>query len=146
MDPWRLFSFFNLASNRSVISTINLEIAISTSRLMRRYLESEYSSIIELVVTSMSSLHCWYLLFKMAKCKNYMEDVRDICPSVIKITWRMYETHGPSVIKKDSLDLSRTDFWQICSPNGAIWWQSHFSNNRFMHLILACFHFMLWRH
>ena len=51
-------NFLNLASKRSVMSTINFEIAISTSRLMRRYVESEYSSMIKLVVTSTSSLHC----------------------------------------------------------------------------------------
>ena len=56
MDPWRLFKFLSLASNRSVISTINFEIAMSTSRLMKRYVEGEYSSIIELVLTSMSAL------------------------------------------------------------------------------------------
>ena len=32
-------NFLNLASMHSVISTINFEIAISTSRLMRKYLE-----------------------------------------------------------------------------------------------------------
>ena len=35
-------NFLHLASKRSVMSTINFEMAISTSRLKRRYVESEY--------------------------------------------------------------------------------------------------------